>query len=62
VAFPKKHEGEQAAPRITINIGSGSDAKALLGKVLAPAEDVQDVEWEPIETEKLLEAGDEEEG
>jgi hypothetical protein len=62
VAFPKKHEGEQAAPRITINlVGSGSDAKALLGKVLAPAEEVQDVEWEPIETEKLLESGEEEE-
>lgn len=59
VAFPKKTDDKQAAPRITINIGPGnSETKALLGKVLSEEEDIQDVEFEVIEP-KQLEAGDE---
>ena len=56
VAFPKKGDGEAKAPRITINIGPGA-AHDLIAKALSEDE-IQDVEFEVIET-KQLEAGDE---
>lgn len=58
LAFPKKSQGDEVAPRITIYLGS-KEAQALVGKVLnEPAEEVSDIEFEVIET-KLLESGDE---
>ena len=52
LGFPKKAEKEDAAPRITINIGS-ADAKTLLAKVLDEPDEVQDVEYEVIEPHQL---------
>jgi hypothetical protein len=51
--MPKKVEKEVAAPRIVIHL-SGVDPKALL----APAGEIEDVEFEVVENPKLLEAGD----
>lgn len=58
MAFPRKLQEGQAAPRITINVGSG-EAKALLAKVFSGEEQVPDVEYEVIEP-KRLNPGDEE--
>lgn len=56
VAFPKKVSEEGKATRITINIGSASEARGLIGKVVE-GEEIQDVDYEVIET-RLLESGD----
>lgn len=50
VAFPKQAPREDAAPRIVIHLGS-KDAKALIERALGEPE-IQDVEYEVIESEK----------
>jgi hypothetical protein len=57
LAFPKKTNEGEKPPTIVLHLGGQSAAK-LLG-VGPTDEDVPDVEYEVIENEKLLEAGDE---
>jgi hypothetical protein len=58
VAFPKKVIEEGHRPTIHITIGGGSEARALLGKVLS-GEQVEDGEYEIVEP-KQLNPGEEE--
>ena len=60
VAFPKKTDDKQAAPRITINIGPGNpETKALLGKVLGDEDEIPDVEYEVIQPKQLTDGEEE---
>jgi hypothetical protein len=55
LAYPKKGAETEKPPTIVLHLGSG-DAKKLLGLTSEP--EAVDVEYEIIENEKLLEAGD----
>jgi hypothetical protein len=55
VAFPKKDATAEKPPTIVLHLGDGASRK-LLGTL--GQEEPQDVEYEVIENQKLLEAGD----
>jgi hypothetical protein len=55
VAFPKKDLAAEKPPTIVLHLGDGASRK-LLGTL--GQEEPQDVEYEVIENQKLLEAGD----
>jgi hypothetical protein len=57
VAFPKKDATAEKPPTIVLHLGDGASRK-LLGTL--GQEEPQDVEYEVIENQKLLEAGDDE--